>query len=64
MQTQEIINKILPFTDEDKKCLQKHMIKSRNRAVIETMIKTLATVPYCHLKINYEESHLSRNDKG
>lgn len=37
---------ILPFTKEDNKCLQKQLLKQRNRALLERILKTMVEKPY------------------
>lgn len=46
----DFLNAVLPYTDDDRKCLQKHLLKTRNREQLLRIIKTFLADGYC----NYE----------
>ena len=56
---EQIIDTILPYTQEDKKCMQKKMIKDRNREVLRKALQQLKDDPYLHFKPIFEPTHLS-----
>ena len=55
----QIIDHILPFTEHDKNCFQKNLIKTVNREKIEKLIEKMKSDPYCNIKIIFEPTHLS-----
>lgn len=56
---EQIIDTILPYTQEDKKCMQKKMIKDRNREVLLKALEKMKADPYLHFKPIFEPTHLS-----
>lgn len=46
----DIVNSVLSYNEEDRKCLQKHIVKTKNREQLLRIIKTYLKDPYC----NYE----------
>lgn len=64
MQMDKIIETILPYTPADKKCLQKKMIKERNRHVLQRVLIMLQADPYLHFKAIFEPTHLSNRNES
>lgn len=42
----QIVNNLLPFNEGDMKCMQKHMLKERNREMLKRALKTIHEQPY------------------
>lgn len=44
----DIVNKLLPITDKDWSCMQKHIVKQKNREQFLRVMRTYIADPYCH----------------